>query len=149
MTAVIDELFDFAGFKRSNYLDFVRIDPICRYFFRDGSMMDASADKTKMKTAIAELSPNDVKAYEEFLKYSERIHDLTAEIFMFTPIHEFGKLMRHRHFRTLFRLHQIDPFRTVHQSVSRFSQIRVSFNFLTVTRPTTAQTHFKRPRPLI
>ena len=120
MPFVIDELFDFAGFKRSDYLDFVPIDPICRYFFPDGSMMDASADKAKMETAIAQLSPNDVKAYERFLKYAERIHDLTAEIFMFTPIHEFKKLMRPRYFRTLFRLHQIDPFRTVHQSVSRF-----------------------------
>ena len=36
------------------------------------------------------------------------------------PIHEFRKLMRPRHFRTLFRLHQIDPFRTVHERVSRF-----------------------------
>ena len=120
MPFVIDELFDFADFKRSDYLDFVPIDPICRYFFPDGSVMDASADKTKMKTAIAQLSPNDVAAYERFLKYTERIHDLTAEIFMFTPIHEFGKLIRPQYFRTLFRLHQIDPFRTVHQSVSRF-----------------------------
>ena len=48
------------------------------------------------------------------------IHDLTAEIFMFTPIHEFKKLVKPRYFQTLFRLHQIDPFRTVHQSVSRF-----------------------------
>jgi len=120
MPSVIDELFNFAGFTRSDYLDFVPIDPICRYFFPDGSVMDASADKTKMKAAIAQLSPSDVKAYERFLKYAERIHNLTAEIFMFTPIHEFRKLMRHRHFRTLFRLHQIDPFRTVHQSVSRF-----------------------------
>ena len=120
MPFVIDELFDFAGFKRSDYLDFVPIDPICRYFFSDGSVMDASADKAKMKTAIAQLSPNDAEAYERFLKYVERIHDLTAEIFMFTPIHEFGKLIRPRYFRTLFRLHQIDPFRTVHQGVSRF-----------------------------
>ena len=120
MPSVIDELFDVAGFKRSDYLDFVPIDPICRYFFSDGSVMDTSADKAKMKAAIAELSPNDVKGYQRFLKYAERIHDLTAEIFMRTPIHEFRKLMRPRHFRTLFRLHHIDPFRTVHESVSRF-----------------------------
>ena len=120
MPFVIDELFDFAGFKRSDYLDFVPIDPICRYFFSDGSMMDASANKAKMKVAIAQLSPDDVKAYERFLRYAERIHDLTAEIFMFTPIHEFKKLVKPRYFQTLFRLHQIDPFRTVHQSVSRF-----------------------------
>ena len=120
MPFVIDELFDFAGFKRSDYLDVVPIEPICRYFFADGSMMDASADKAKMKTAIAQLSPDDVAAYERFLKYAERIHELTAEIFMFTPIHEFRNLLHLRHFRTLLSLHQIDPFRTVHQSVSRF-----------------------------
>ncbi len=120
MPFVIDELFDFAGFKRADYLDFVSIDPICRYFFSDGSVMDASADKAKMKAAIQELSPDDVEAYERFLKYAERIHTLTSEIFMFTPIHEFKKLMKPRHFQTLFKLHQIDPFRTVHQSVSRF-----------------------------
>ena len=120
MPFVIDELFDFAGFKRADYLDFVSIDPICRYFFSDGSVMDASADKAKMKAAIQQLSPDDVEAYERFLKYAERIHTLTSEIFMFTPIHEFKKLMKPRHFQTLFKLHQIDPFRTVHQSVSRF-----------------------------
>ena len=120
MPFVIDELFEVAGFKRSDYLNFVPIDPICRYFFPDGSVMDASADAEKMKTAIAQLSPSDVEAYERFLKYAERIHELTAEIFMFTPIHEFRKLMRPRYLRTLFRLHQIDPFRTVHESVSRF-----------------------------
>ena len=120
MPFVIDELFDFAGFKRADYLDFVSLDPICRYFFSDGSVMDASADKAKMRTAIQQLSPDDVESYARFLKYAARIHTLTSEIFMFTPIHEFKKLMKPRHFQTLFRLHQIDPFRTIHQSVSRF-----------------------------
>ena len=120
MPSVIDELFDFAGFTRSDYLDFVPLDPICRYFFPDGSVMNASADKPKMKAAIEQLSPDDVESYERFLKYAERIHTLTAEIFMFTPIHELRRLMKLRYFRMLFRLHQIDPFRTVHQSVSRF-----------------------------
>ena len=120
MPSVIDELFDFAGFKRSDYLDFVLIDPICRYFFSDGAVMDASANQAKMRIAIQELSPDDVEAYQRFLKYAGRIHTLTSEIFMFTPIHEFKKLMKPRHFRTLFRLHQIDPFRSVHESVSRF-----------------------------
>ena len=120
MPFVIDEVFDCTGFSRADYLDFVPIDPICRYFFSDGSVMDASADKAKMKTAIEHLSPIDVEAYERFLKYAERIYQLTAEIFMFTPIREFKKLMKPQYFRTLFRLNQIDPFRNVHQSVSRF-----------------------------
>ncbi len=120
MPSVIDELFSFANANRSDYLDFVPVDPICRYFFADDSTIDTSADKAKMKAAISRLSPTDGEAYECFLNYAERIHSLTAEIFMFTPIHEFQKLMKLRHMQTLFRLHQIDPFRTVHQSVSRF-----------------------------
>ncbi len=120
MPFVIDELFDFAGFKRSDYLEFPSIDPICRYFFSDGSVMDASANRAKMKAAIEQLSPDDAKAYERFLKYAEQIHTLTSEIFMFTPIHELTKLLKPRYLQTLFRLHHIDPFRTVHQSVSRF-----------------------------
>jgi len=120
MPFVIDELFDFAGFKRSDYLDFVSIDPICRYFFSDGSVMDASTNRAKMKVAIEQISPDDAKAYERFLKYAEQIYALTAEIFMFTPIHQLKKLLKPRHLQTLFRLHQIDPFRTVHQSVSGF-----------------------------
>ena len=120
MPSVIDDLFNFAGFNRSDFLDFVAIDPLCRYFFPDNSVMDASADMAKMRNAIEALSSDDGEAYIKFMKYAERIHDLTAEIFMFTPIHEFMKIIRPRHFRTLFRLHQIDPFRTVHESVSRF-----------------------------
>ncbi len=120
MLSVIDDLFTFAGVTRSDYLDFLPIDPLCRYFFADGSVMDASADITKMKQAIEKISPEDVGAYERFLSYSERIYNLTSEIFMYTPIHEFKKLIKSRHFQTLFRLYQIDPFRTVHQSVSRF-----------------------------
>ena len=61
-------LFDFAGFARSDYLEFMSIDPICRYFFSDGSVMDASADKAKMKVAIEQLSPDDVGALPAFLE---------------------------------------------------------------------------------
>ncbi|MXZ01520.1 NAD(P)-binding protein [Candidatus Poribacteria bacterium] len=65
MPFVIDELFDVAGFKRSDYLDFLPIDPICRYFFSDGAVMDASADKEKMEaTLIAE----DVNRSTNFMK---------------------------------------------------------------------------------
>ena len=50
MPFVIDELFDFAGFKRSDYLDFVSIDPICRYFFfrwlGDGCKCGQSKDES-------------------------------------------------------------------------------------------------------
>ncbi len=120
MPFVIDELFAFAGASREEKLTIVPIEPICRYFFSDGSSLDASADLAEMQAAIAKLSKRDATAYEKFLRYSERIYQRTAEIFLFSPIHEFTKLLKLKNLGTLLRLHEIDPLRTVHQSASRF-----------------------------
>jgi len=120
MPFVIDELFAFAGFQRQAMLDFLPLEPICRYFFSDGATLDASADSKRMEQAIARLSRDDAAAYKNFLAYAARIYDLTAEIFLFSPIHEFAKLLSLKNLRTLLQIHRIDPFRTVHEGVSRF-----------------------------
>jgi len=120
MPFVIDELFEFCGFNRKDFLDFVPVEPICRYFYPDGARLDASSDVEKMKREIARLSPRDAGVYENFLAYAERIYKLTADIFLFSPIHEFAEILQWRNLPTLLRLPQIDPLRTVHGSISRF-----------------------------
>ncbi|MDZ7361489.1 MAG: phytoene desaturase family protein [candidate division KSB1 bacterium] len=120
MPFVIDELFEFLGFRRRDFLEFVPVDPICRYFYPDGARLDASSDIEKMKREIARLSPSDAEVYENFLSYTERIYKLTADIFLFSPIHEPGEMLKWRNVPMLLKLPQIDPLRSVHQGVSRF-----------------------------
>jgi len=120
MEFVVDDLFSFAGFNRSDFLEFIPIDPICRYFFPDGSMMDTSSNMEKMLIAIYTLSPSESEPYKKFLAYCERIYNLTADIFLFTPIHEFKKMMEKGNPGILFKLYQMDPFRSFHQGVTRF-----------------------------
>jgi phytoene desaturase len=120
MPFVIDELFEFCGFARKDFLNFVPIEPICRYFYPDGATLDASANVEEMKREIAKLSPRDAAVYENFLAYTERIYKLTADIFLFSPIHEFAEILKWRNLPTLLRLPQIDLLRTVHGGVSRF-----------------------------
>ncbi len=120
MPFVIDELFEFCGFSRKDFLEFMPIEPICRYFYPDGARLDASSHIEKMKREIAQLSPRDAEVYENFLAYTERIYKLTADIFLFSPIHEFAEILKWRNLPTLLRLPQIDPLRTVHGGVSRF-----------------------------
>ncbi|HGE72980.1 TPA: phytoene desaturase [Candidatus Poribacteria bacterium] len=120
MDFVVDDLFNFAGFDRPNLLKFIPIDPICRYFFPDGSVMDTSSNIEKMINAINDLSPFDAGSYKKYLKYCERIYNLTADIFLFTPIHEIKKVIKKGNPSILFKLYQMDPFHSFHQGVSKF-----------------------------
>ena len=120
MDFVIDQLFRCAGFDRSEFLEFVPVDPICRYFFPDGSRMDASADMDKMMAAIESLSPGEGDSYGKFLEYCKQIYDLTAEVFLFTPIHEIKKVLGKGDVSTLLDLRKMDPFHTMHQGICRF-----------------------------
>lgn len=120
MPFVIDELFDSIGETRSEYLEFVPIDPICRYFWEDGSTLDAKTDADQMIGELKKISTEDATRYEDFLAYTKRIYDITADVFLFKPIHEIQKLVNWQTFLKLFRVPQIDPFRTVHEGVSRY-----------------------------
>ena len=120
MPFVIDELFEYAGFQRQSFFDFQPIEPICRYFFPDGTIFDASSDPGKMTENIRQLSPGEAKAYKKFLEYSKRIYDRTADIFMFSPVHELKHVLRWKNLLTLLKFYQIDPFRSVHRAVKSF-----------------------------
>ncbi len=120
MPFVIDEIFAECGVDRKNYLEYVPIDPIGRYFWSDGTQLDASMNVSRMMAALANLSPEDAENYPSFLNYTKRIYDLTANVFLFSPIHEINKILKWQNLSKLFKIHQIDPFRTVHEGVSRF-----------------------------
>ncbi|MBN2356684.1 phytoene desaturase [candidate division KSB1 bacterium] len=120
MPFVLDDLLTAAGSDRGIDLPLIPLEPMCRYFFPDGVVFDASSQMEEMIAAVTRLSPVDATGFQRFMDYSRRIYDLTAPVFLFTPIHEWRRILRWRHLRTLFSLPAIDPFRTVHQGVARF-----------------------------
>lgn len=120
MPFVLDELFYFIGKRRQDYLDFAAIDPVCNYFWPDGSKLSASTTYEIMKKQMALLSVQDAENYKRFLEYSRGIYDLSADVFLFTPIHEWRKLLTRHVLRKLRHIGQIDPWRTVHQGVRHF-----------------------------
>ncbi len=120
MPFVVDELFASAGYRREEFLNITPIDPLCRYFYPDGTVLDTHTDVGRMVDALAALSQTDAGSYRRFLAYTQTIYNATADVFLFTPIHEWKELFAVRHLSALVGLHRIDALRTVHQSVSSF-----------------------------
>lgn len=116
MPFVYHELFACAGRKLEDYVEFVPVEPVCRYFYPDAgrTVFDASDSVAKMTAEIEKLEPKDVAAYFRFMAYSRRLYDLTAEVFLFRGLNAARDLLRMNPFTTF----QIDPFRTVHQAVA-------------------------------
>ena len=126
MPEVIEDLFQVAGCDSTDFFQMIPLSRLCRYFFADGSLLDASVDEAQMQAAIAALCPEDAQAYPSFLQYTRRIYELTQDTFLRTPIHELRQLCRLRHLPTLLRLSQIDPFRTMHGAITQhFSDPRM------------------------
>jgi phytoene desaturase len=59
------------------------VEPLTRYFYPDGVVIDASADQNKMLDQINSIAPQDVEGYEQYLAYVDRLHRITGPVFIY------------------------------------------------------------------
>ena len=116
MPFVYRQLWEAAGKRLEDYVTLKPVEPVCRYFWPDGTRLDASDSVGQMTAALEALNPADVAGYFRFMAYSRKLYDLTAEAFLFNGLN---------HWRDFLQLNpvqafQIDPFRTVHGAVKSF-----------------------------
>ncbi|MBN2030591.1 phytoene desaturase [bacterium] len=122
MPFIIEELFQFVDSHMTDKIQLAPIDPVCRYFFNDTEPFDASSDIEIMNQNINQLFHGESENYIRFLRYAERIYKKTSPLFIFSPIHEIRINLFWQYIKNVFTLYQIDPLRTVHQSVKRYFQ---------------------------
>ncbi len=120
MPNVIDELFRTVGVDRKSFLEFMPVEPVCKYFWQDRTVLNASTDITKMTSEMRKISIEDANRYADFLQYTKQIYDLTANIFLHAPIHEWQKMLTSQNLKTLFSLHRIDPLHSMHQAIAKY-----------------------------
>lgn len=83
MRHVFEELFAEAGANLSDYLTLLPIDPLTRYFWSDGALLDARASLSEMAAQIAQFDPRDVEGYLRYLAYAAQIHRVTGPVFIY------------------------------------------------------------------
>lgn len=115
MPFILKKLFDECGENVDDYLTLTNIEPLCRYFYPDGTVFDNYSNREKSLQQIKEFAPEDTEAYKQFLEYSERLYDRTADAFLFNPLYGFQDL-RHLKFTDFLK---IDAFSTVSKKVDR------------------------------
>ena len=103
MRHVFEDLFNYAERDIKDYLDLVPLDPICRYFWTDKTVFDASSDIEKTVKEIERVAPDDVENFRKYLADAKRnlrlylvlaLADLREESFDFIRAHRDRAVLR-------------------------------------------------------
>src|SRR5690349_2230497 len=83
MRPVFEELFAAAGRRLADYLTLQPVDPLTRYFYRDGTVLDVTRSWPALAAQIAALDERDVAGYLNFLAYAAELHRITGPVFIY------------------------------------------------------------------
>lgn len=86
MPSVLRDLFQVAGRRLEDYLDLVPLDITCRYFYRDGLILNAWRDHSQLAAEFANLSPHDGEALWRFLRDGQTLFEAAASPFLYSSL---------------------------------------------------------------
>ena len=94
MRHVFDDLFAAANRRLSDYLTLIPMEPLTRYFYPDGLVLDATPDLSQMLPQLAALDAHDAEGYLAFLAYAARLHRITGPAFIYDQPPTWRSLLR-------------------------------------------------------
>ncbi|MDY8108405.1 phytoene desaturase [Fulvimarina sp. 2208YS6-2-32] len=123
----LEELFEVAGAKLSDYVELLPVAPFYRLAWEDGFVFDYADDQEDLDRQIGAKSPEDVAGYRRFLAYSKEVFHEGYEKLGTVPFLNFRDMMR-----AAPQLVKLEAYRSVYSKVSQFikdDQLRQAFSF--------------------
>jgi phytoene desaturase len=115
MRPVFEELFTSGGRHLEDYLTLQPVEPLTRYFYRDGVVLDVGRDWPTLAAQIERIEPRDVAGYLRLLAYAARLHRITGPAFIYGQPPSLRSLTA----VSPLDLFKIDPWFTMDQVIRR------------------------------
>ncbi len=116
MQPALEALFKAAGRSLSDYVTLVPVEPITRYFYPDGTVLDATRDLPRMARQIAALDERDVEGFLGFLAHAAALNRITGPVFIQGPPPTPWDILR----VPLRDMLQVDAWRTMDAAIRRW-----------------------------
>lgn len=91
---LFDELFTLFDRRRSDYVEFVPLDPWYRFHFSDGETFDYGGDLEATLAEIKRLNEDDVQGYQSLVEASRKIFNVGFEQLADQPFHSFQSMLK-------------------------------------------------------
>ena len=120
MPQYVDELFSLAGKNPKDAFTYEKLETVCRYFYEDGTCINAWANRDKLAEEIALKTKDPASSVHQFLDYSAQIYAITHSIFLEKSLHRLRSFLNWKTFKAVFRFPKIDPFRSMNTANTDF-----------------------------
>ena len=120
MPQYVDELFTLAGKTPADFFRYQKLDVVCKYFYEDGTQLNAYADTSKFATEIQERTSEPAKSVKKYLDNSGNIYGITNHVFLERSLHRLKTYLKWNTIKSIFRFPQIDAFRSMHKANESF-----------------------------
>lgn len=148
MPQYVDELFLLANKNPRDYFNYLPLEKTCVYFYEDGTVMTAYADKEKFKKEMHEKLNLSHQALENFLQKSKTIYDITYHVFLERSLHRLKTFLRWPTIQSIFRLPQIDAMRSMNKANEEILQSDKAVQFFNRYATYNGSNPYKAPATL-
>ncbi len=90
---LIDELFEIAGKKTSDYVELVKIDPFYNIRWEDGTVFNYNDNRENLLEQIRKIAPDEVENYRRFAKDLGEIYRVGFDL-IDKPFHTVGSMLK-------------------------------------------------------
>lgn len=112
----VDELFKLAGKEPSTYFSYEKLDVITRYFYPDGTQIQAYSDPKAFAQEIAnQTSESSINVLNLLTKGAE-LYDITSHVFLERSLHKLGTYLRLDTLKSILRVHRLNAFQTMNHA---------------------------------
>ncbi len=118
LPAVFEETFEATGSRMVDELELLRLDPVARYRFADGSLFDAAADTEALLDNAEALARGNADDLRAFFRRAEDIWRLTKGSFLERPLR--GPLTLATYARDIRALRSIAPWATLRSLANHY-----------------------------
>lgn len=88
MPWLLEELFVLYGCQIDQHFSYLKLDPVCHYFWNDGTCLHAHADSAEFAKELSAKLGESENLTLSYLQNSGRAFELTAPLFLFRSLHK-------------------------------------------------------------
>lgn len=116
MPHLVEELFQISKKNVQEYFEYTPLEIVCKYFYEDGTMLEAYADKQKFAEEVEQKLGEPRETILKYLAKSAKKYEITENLFLKRSLHKIGTWLNRDALKGYVNLHQLEVFKTMNQA---------------------------------